>query len=448
MEKELPTKTKDQEISLHSTKKEITDHHDGDHDDGTKGKKKSRKFGRAARRRRAKTRSIDLALEALLKGEPENKDEAQQRENLPTDRSQSLPGVLQRRQENQIEFDKCEPLLVSQLGYMPGNAVEVVGITQNLQHLYPCLHRLLVKVDSKRYSNIHVSTDLVLPKNKHKHGDDDDDDDNDDAKSKTDKHESCDVSVGSIASPTALKLYPLAIRDVFQGGKSGRKFKSRKRGHDQITEVGSKFPDEPSENSAIEEESESHTNNSIKNSNFPSSNTNANVNIVIEPFPTMYWLTHPLLRTLISQIELGSIDNVTQVQQKLASSPQHLSKMKIAHESYGRERWELLTEDDKRDVLERNWKDAVGSVRGVAGIRKYETVKCLHTHSAHYLAFLGQNLKTSSRKDRKGIVSEDDIDSSSGTDLVEENLIGKWTLEAVEKLVRNLEATKDTNEAS
>ena len=107
-----------------------------------------------------------------------------------------------------------------------------------------------------------------------------------------------------------------------------------------------------------------------------------------------------------------------------------------------------MTEDDKRDVLERNWKDAVGSVRGVAGIRKYETVKCLHTHSAHYLAFLGQNSKISSSKDRKGIVSEDDIDSSSGSALVEENLIGKWTLEAVEKLVRNLEATKDTNEAS
>eukprot|EP00957_Ditylum_brightwellii_P120581 9198688-Ditylum_brightwellii.AAC.1 len=38
--------------------------------------------------------------------------------------------------------------------------------------------------------------------------------------------------------PTVLMLYPLAIRDVYKGGKSdGRKFKSRKRGVSHTTNV-------------------------------------------------------------------------------------------------------------------------------------------------------------------------------------------------------------------
>ena len=65
-------------------------------------------------------------------------------------------------------------------------------------------------------------------------------------------------------------------------------------------------------------------------------------------------------------------------------------------------------------------------MRGVAGIRKYDTVKCLHTHSAHYLAFLGQN---SSGQD------------SDACEMIEENLVGKWTLKAVEKAVQ--ESLKD-----
>jgi hypothetical protein len=357
--------------------------------DGTKeGPRRPRNLGRAARRRKAKTRSIDIALQSLLNG-GDGVQEEDELQEVPSDRSQSLPGVLQRRQENQIAFDKDEPLLVSQLGYMPGNAIGVVGRVQNLMELYPCLYELLAKVDSKRYAKNNITVGK---------GEDGND-------------------FMATSSPTALKLYPLALRKIFKGGKSGRKFKSRKRGHNEISQKDHNEHDTKADTNL----QQSTDGNGTQSKETKGIDTDS----VVEPFPTMYWLTHPLLRTLISQIELGSTQNVIQVQETLASSTEHLSKMKKAHESYGKQRWNLLTDDDKKDVADRRWTDAVGSVRGVAGIRKYETVKCLHTHSAHYLAFLGQNTK----------LDESLSDETSG-DLIEENLIGKWTLQAVERVVK------------
>ena len=333
---------------------------------------KTSKMGRAARRRKAKTKSIDTALQALLRGDIIQDDDASL--HLPTDRSQPLPGVIQRRKENQVEFDKDEKLLVSQLGYMPGNAVGVVGRTRHLEQLYPCLYKVLQKLALKRSENDEGLTDADIE-----------------------------------SAPTALKLYPLAIRNVHKGGKSGRKFKSRKRGHDEMSQDGCQTKGDES-------------------------NGNCTTSSVIEPFPTMYWLTHPILKTLISQLELGSTDNVIRMQEKLSSLPEYLSVMKDAHTSYGKHRWELLTEEDKTDVARRKWTEAVGEVRGVAGIRKFDTVKCLHTHSAHYLAYLGSKVGNAPDQECKEM---------------EENLVGKWTLEAVEKIVSALkddESEEEENE--
>lgn len=64
--------------------------------------------------------------------------------------------------------------------------------------------------------------------------------------------------------------------------------------------------------------------------------------------------------------------------------------MQESHESYARERWEMLTPSD-RELVERNgWTRALRDV-GVAGIRNFAAVKCLHTHYAHFLA-TGENL--------------------------------------------------------
>ena len=50
----------------------------------------------------------------------------------------------------------------------------------------------------------------------------------------------------------------------------------------------------------------------------------------------------------------------------------------------------MLTSDDVALVKSRRWEFVLHDV-GIAGIRDFTNVKCLHTHYAHYLA-TGQNL--------------------------------------------------------
>lgn len=64
--------------------------------------------------------------------------------------------------------------------------------------------------------------------------------------------------------------------------------------------------------------------------------------------------------------------------------------MAECHAAYARERWSMLTLHDRELVERRRWDRALRDV-GVAGIRNFASVKCLHTHYAHFLA-TGNNL--------------------------------------------------------
>lgn len=175
--------------------------------------------------------------------------------------------------------------------------------------------------------------------------------------------------------PIVLQLYPIAVRDTYAGGRSdGRKFKSRKRG--PTKQINSNQDDEEEQQ-------------------------------LIEPFPTMYWLTHPLLRTLTSKLEIGKNHNVKVLESRLTADETNLDSMKLAHDAYGQARWSLLTNDDQDLMESRKWKFALTT--GVAGIRKPFAVKCLHAHLAHYL---------------------------SGGPGSEENLVGKWVLEELCNIVK------------
>jgi hypothetical protein len=178
--------------------------------------------------------------------------------------------------------------------------------------------------------------------------------------------------------PIVLQLYPIAVRDAYAGGKSdGRKFKGRKRGP-------SKQPDPNDEDKDAEEQH------------------------LIEPFPTMYWVTHPLLRTLTSKLELGQSHNVKILEKLLSTNETALESMKTAHIAYGEGRWKLLTEGDQTEMESRQWKGALAEKTGVAGIRKPFAIKCLHAHLAHHL---------------------------SGGPGSEENVVGKWVLEELCNIV-------------
>jgi hypothetical protein len=393
---------------------------------------KRKKLGRAARRRNAKARSINQAVDAILRGggssgeylPNEGDGEITAEYGTPDDRHLSLPGVITRRQQEQQSQDEAsmhnpidngnksaepitpsnwgnaldEQMLTSQLGFIPGNGLCVASRVKHLQQDYPHISQLLLRDNDSNGS-------------------------------------SQQALLSSTESPTVLKLYPLVIREVHSGGKkNGQKFKSRKRGHLTIVD------DNDNEN---EEKTDTVTKDQQQETPCESTTQTNTTTTCIEPFPTMYWLTHPHLRTLISQIEISSTHNVTYFEQKLLteSSPKDngtsdtntsctaitpLESMKGAHLSYGQTRYNLLTTQDLNDIiLPRKWSSALGMERGVAGIRSFEKIKCLHAHAAHYLAQLSES---------SSISRSDDW-----------NVVGRWTIDAIEEFLKKNSTTTGAN---
>ena len=393
--------------------------------------------GRAARRRKVKARSINEATKALLNGKgltlpkgtsagaTATTDEPNEFLGLgtPQDRDRSLPGaILRRREESQDYKTKCmekqtlgdvgvngwyareEEMLMAQLGFIPGNGVSVSGRIRDLETRYPHLFQLLQSqsVVRNEFKDDNVAKKSVLM---------------------------CDLD-----SPTVLKLYPLAIRDVFVGGKSGgRKFKSRKRGRHEISsgEKDASITEQPVDRDDGDREKASQKSRKLdstskdRKGDIPVQDPECGLihgdigtddlnSMTIEPFPTTFWLTHPALRTLVSQLEIGSTDNVMEMEKRLSLSTEDRTTMKNAHHSYANIRKKLVTPSDADFIKKRKWEESIGSERGVAGIRKHETVKCLHAHTAHYLATL----------------------NSSGDGKTCENLVGRWAMEAIENMVK------------
>jgi hypothetical protein len=105
---------------------------------------------------------------------------------------------------------------------------------------------------------------------------------------------------------------------------------------------------------------------------------------IMEPFPTLYWLTHPLLRCLVSRLELEGYG--IELEKRLQHDSNAIAMMRHAHAAYGEERWNLLSSQDLEVIRFQHWEGALALQRGVAGIRNCGAVKCLHAHLAHFLS--------------------------------------------------------------
>ena len=123
---------------------------------------------------------------------------------------------------------------------------------------------------------------------------------------------------------------------------------------------------------------------------------NSSNELLLEPFPTIFWVTHPRIKALVSKLELERMgtEYETILKEDLQKEngadgtlPEDsaLASMKKAHLAYGQERRDLLLPQDWANIQQRHWESAFDvSTRGVAGIRNHATVKCLHAHAAHY----------------------------------------------------------------
>jgi hypothetical protein len=263
---------------------------------------------------------------------------------VPTDRSYQQESC--QKLSKLTESDRIA--LTRQLGYLPGNVLEVVA---------------RVKDAFIQESSCESNTQCVM-----------------------EETESFNMN-----DPLVIKLYPLVLREETDGSKSKRK---RKRSSDDH----------------------------VKHMNHPKS-------LLLEPFPTIFWVTHPRIKALISKLELDGMGRYCEQLLK-SSTPrkengsniceathfsfnQHsgrsiygatssydwqnsqeppIASMTRAHVAYGKERQELLSKEDWAYVQQRKWDQAFSVGRGVAGMSNFATVKCLHAHVAHFWSGCHDNL--------------------------------------------------------
>ncbi len=103
----------------------------------------------------------------------------------------------------------------------------------------------------------------------------------------------------------------------------------------------------------------------------------------IEPFPTLFWLTCPILREQLSRLEEHGV--IGQLEAEIARDPHFQERYAEDHRRYAQERFSLLSPTEREFLERRGWLESLRD-RGIAGIADFRTVKCLHAHYAHHLA--------------------------------------------------------------
>lgn len=103
-----------------------------------------------------------------------------------------------------------------------------------------------------------------------------------------------------------------------------------------------------------------------------------------EVFPTVYWLTCPLLARAISRLEAEG--QIRMYEERLRTDGQFLRQMEDEHGAAAASRLELVPEEVQEALKEqqpRQWESLAET--GIAGIRVAEGVKCLHAHFADFI---------------------------------------------------------------
>lgn len=102
----------------------------------------------------------------------------------------------------------------------------------------------------------------------------------------------------------------------------------------------------------------------------------------LAPFPSHLWLTCPRLSTRLADLERTGV--IARLQRLLVTSPSLKDAFAEDHRRCIAHRWNLLTDEDRL---------AIGSAeltgvfrdRGIGGVRRWMSIKCLHLHYAHHL---------------------------------------------------------------
>ena len=100
------------------------------------------------------------------------------------------------------------------------------------------------------------------------------------------------------------------------------------------------------------------------------------------PFPSHLWLTCPRLSAQLSELErIGAIERLHRI---LMGSRELQGRFAEDHRRCITHRWSLLTEQDRHAVRRANMAH-VFHRRGIGGVRRWMSIKCLHLHFAQHL---------------------------------------------------------------
>lgn len=93
-------------------------------------------------------------------------------------------------------------------------------------------------------------------------------------------------------------------------------------------------------------------------------------------FPTLFWLSCPFLKRLVSRLEASGWIKI--LHDKLAVDQALKEELDLAHADYSRLSRSLLGSKELKGGRD------LGS--GICGVKDLANIKCLHAHYAHYLA--------------------------------------------------------------
>uniref|UniRef100_A0A7R9YDZ3 DUF501 domain-containing protein n=1 Tax=Pinguiococcus pyrenoidosus TaxID=172671 RepID=A0A7R9YDZ3_9STRA len=103
-----------------------------------------------------------------------------------------------------------------------------------------------------------------------------------------------------------------------------------------------------------------------------------------EPFPTMLWLASKAIGVEVARLEYQGA--VARLEKELQASEEQIkAEQRAAHQHYARVRWEMVSDKDRALCEARGWTERIRDT-GVAGMKDFDNVKCLHAHYAHFLA--------------------------------------------------------------
>ena len=242
-------------------------------------------------------------------------------------------------------------MIREQLGYLPGNAVRVAARVEDSASCNSAIG--MSQLLSLLGENTGTSGSTT-------------------ADSSTSTGGSSSTNSSNAQAPTVLQIYPLNARHA-----SSRRLRRQRR------KVPNKLEDDDS--SKVVEVTR---------------HKEGSEDCLIEPFPTMLWLTHPKLKNLISNLEKEGFG--LEIEKRLYANQEYQDIMTKVHKAHGKERFELLSKEDQLLAQTQPWGPALSEDRGISGVTQYKAVKCLHAHTAHYLSDCAES---------------------------KNNLVGKWVME-------------------